>query len=134
MEALRDGVEDLVSVSADFVDLCGTILSDESLSPATRAMFLSISSSVPSRPDLSHYYKHLSVARKVVVRAVYKAHSDAVHAEFVKLQKLEEAMTSQRDSLKLRPLNRYVRENLFFDNIFAGDFFQSILDVASLTS
>ena len=76
---MRSGVTDgLVCVSDEFVDLYGKILNDEGLAVSTKGRFLAISSSCPSRPELSHLYNHLSHARTAVLQAVYKKHGETL--------------------------------------------------------
>ncbi|GMH63904.1 hypothetical protein TL16_g03833 [Triparma laevis f. inornata] len=87
VEALRTGVTDgLVSVSSDFVDLYGAILEDSNLSISTKGRFLSISSSCPSRPELSHFYHYLDSAKRAILQAVYARYGDKLTALFAELQ------------------------------------------------
>ncbi len=72
-------------VGADFVALYARVLTDAALSPATKALFLNVSESIPSRADLGHWYTEIAVARKDILRAVFDAHGPAVYAVYRKL-------------------------------------------------
>jgi len=87
VQALRAGVADgMVSVSSDFVDLYGAILQDSNLSDSTKGRFLRISSSCPSRPELSHFYTHLDLAKTAILQAVYARYSEALLKLFRELR------------------------------------------------
>eukprot|EP00520_Triparma_pacifica_P000850 CAMPEP_0118661866 /NCGR_PEP_ID=MMETSP0785-20121206/16516_1 /TAXON_ID=91992 /ORGANISM="Bolidomonas pacifica, Strain CCMP 1866" /LENGTH=991 /DNA_ID=CAMNT_0006555351 /DNA_START=61 /DNA_END=3032 /DNA_ORIENTATION=+ len=86
VEALRSGVADgLVEVSDGFVDLYGKILNDDGLAVSTKGRFLAISSSCPSRPEISHLYNHLSQARTAVLQAVYKKYGETLRKVYADL-------------------------------------------------
>ena len=76
----------MVSVSSDFVDLYGAILEDSNLSDSTKGRFLRISSSCPSRPELSHFYTHLDLAKTAILQAVYARYSEALLKLFRELR------------------------------------------------
>jgi len=87
VQALRAGAHDgMVSVSNHFIDLYGAILNDNTLSTSTKARFMSISSSCPSRPELSHFYHHLHLARNAILQAVYATHGQALLKLFLDLR------------------------------------------------
>ncbi|KAF0690930.1 Aste57867_17736 [Aphanomyces stellatus] len=80
VEALNAGRND-VTISPAFAALHGSILFDESLNPAVRALILSEKNALTSREDLSHHYDHIATATKALLQSVWAAHADKIHAK-----------------------------------------------------
>ena len=104
--AVSTGSSSEVKVSSVFLELFGKVLTDTSLSPATRALFLNIHESIPSRNDLGHLYLEIADARTALLQAVYDAHAPTVLCVYNEL--LSATMSKQNapqiDGLMERPL------------------------------
>ena len=92
----------------DYLKLVGTILEDDSLSPATKAKLLVLEESCPSRPDLQHYYQAIADCNSILSAAIYRAHGPLLIHIFDKLTSLNVPNQPQKDGLTLRPLKNLV--------------------------
>ena len=94
------------AVSNAYLQLFARILTDESLSPATRALFLNVHESIPSRDDLGHHYVFIAEARKIILAAVHEAHGDVILTMYQQLLQSgqEKQNAPQIDGLMERPL------------------------------
>ena len=59
-----------VKVSEGYLELFGSILSDNKISGSTKALFLNVTESIPSRPDLAHRYKVITGLSERVIRII----------------------------------------------------------------
>jgi hypothetical protein len=93
-------------VSDAYLQLFARILTDESLSPATRALFLNVHEAIPSRDDLGHHYQFIADARKIILSAVYRAHGEVVLTIYKQLLQSgqDKQGAPQIDGLMERPL------------------------------
>lgn len=105
IEAMVAGVK-VPAVSNAYLQLFARILTDESLSPATRALFLNVHESIPSRDDLGHHYVFIAEARKIILAAVHEAHGDVILTMYQQLLQSgqEKQNAPQIDGLMERPL------------------------------
>jgi aminopeptidase N len=106
IEAAVAGGGQTVEVSPVFLELFGKVLTDRTLSPATRALFLNIHESIPSRNDLGHLYVEISNARLALLQAVYDAHAPVVldaYRELLEASKVKQG-APQKEGLMERPL------------------------------
>ena len=84
------------SVSDTYLNLYATILADESLSLATRALILRIPAGTGTRSDLRHKYKEIAEAGKAMRQAVFDQHGPAVLALLTKIQSEDRDDAPQR--------------------------------------
>lgn len=86
---------DALSVSDTFLDLHATILADDRLSLATRALILRVPAGAANRGELRHRYKEIADAGKIMNQAVFDHHGDQLLALFTKIQKEEDTTAPQ---------------------------------------
>jgi aminopeptidase N len=106
IEAAVAGITPLPTVSPMFLQLYLRILTDESLSPATRALFLNVHEAIPSRGDLGHHYQYIADARRILLTAIYQTHGTIISKMFQKLfqEGQDRQGAAQIDGLMERPL------------------------------
>ncbi|TMW57325.1 hypothetical protein Poli38472_003250 [Pythium oligandrum] len=84
-------IEDLLkgdssaAISADWVNLHGSILFSEDLSPSARALTLVEARTIPSRDDLAHHYQAIKDATLALKQAVWAKYSKEIEALYTKL-------------------------------------------------
>ena len=105
IEAMVAGVE-TPAVSDAYLQLFARILTDETLSPATRALFLNVHESIPSRDDLGHHYVFIAQARQILLSSIFQAHGDVITTIYQSLLQSGQAKQGapQIDGLMERPL------------------------------
>ena len=98
--------EAVPSISDSYLQLYARVLTDESLSPATRALFLNVHESIPSRGDLGHHYVYIAKARELILQAVFNSHGKQIETIFNGLMESgqEKQGCPQIDGLMERPL------------------------------
>lgn len=67
-----------VTISPEFVELHGSILFNDELSPSTRALTLNEGKTITNREDLSHHYTEINEARKAILQAVWEKYGNKV--------------------------------------------------------
>ncbi len=78
-------------MSSTFVDLHGSILFSEDLSPCARAVTLAEGNTTPSRDDLAHHYTAINQAKKALLQAVWTKFSSKIerlYQKFVQTSRL----------------------------------------------
>ncbi|RLN76074.1 hypothetical protein BBJ28_00026779, partial [Nothophytophthora sp. Chile5] len=79
------GGDKLVEISPEFVELHGSILFSEELTPSARALTLVEAKTIPSRDDLSHHYAAIKDATTALLQAVWAKYSAKIEAAYTKL-------------------------------------------------
>ncbi|KAI9905690.1 hypothetical protein PsorP6_013741 [Peronosclerospora sorghi] len=74
-----------VQISSAFVELHGSILFSDNLSPSARALTLLEAKTIPTRDDLSHHYAVLKEATTALLQAVWANYSTKIEAAYNKL-------------------------------------------------
>jgi hypothetical protein len=59
------------AIGEEYLALYGSVLNDNSISLATRALFLAEDEAIPTRPDLSFRYQELATARRLMMEAAW---------------------------------------------------------------
>ena len=105
IQAIVNGTE-IPAVSDDYLQLYAKILTDTTLSPATRALFLNVHEAIPSRGDLGHHYQAIADAREIILTAVYTKHGQVIETMYNDLLELSKKKQNkpQIDGLMERPL------------------------------
>ncbi|KAJ0395141.1 hypothetical protein P43SY_002425 [Pythium insidiosum] len=73
-------------ISPDWVNLHGSILFSEGLSPSARALTLREARTIPSRDDLAHHYKEIKDATLALLQAVWAKYSKEIEALYNKMR------------------------------------------------
>lgn len=84
IESLLKG-DKQVEISSDFVELHGSILFSDELTPSARALTLVEPKTIPSRDDLSHHYGAIKEATTALLQAVWARYSSKIEAAYNKL-------------------------------------------------
>ncbi|TMW57329.1 hypothetical protein Poli38472_003254 [Pythium oligandrum] len=84
IEGLLKG-DSSVAVSDEWVDLYGSILFSEDLTPSARALTLREGRSIPSRDDLAHHYQAIVDATRALSQAVWAKYSKEIEALYTKI-------------------------------------------------
>ena len=87
--------DDALSVSDTYLDLHATILADDRLSLATRALILRVPAGAANRGELRHRYKEIADAGKIMNQAVFDHHGDQLLGLLTKIQKEEDTTAPQ---------------------------------------
>ncbi|OWZ13362.1 Membrane alanine aminopeptidase [Phytophthora megakarya] len=74
-----------VEISPEFVELHGSILFSNDLSPSARALTLGESKTIPNRDELSHHYAAVNCATRALLQAVWAKYSKQIEAAYSKL-------------------------------------------------
>ncbi|CAI5727970.1 unnamed protein product [Peronospora effusa] len=80
---LNDNKE--VEISPEFVELHGSILFSDELTPSARALTLMESKTISSRDDLSHHYAAVKEATTALLQAVWTRYSTKIESAYKKL-------------------------------------------------
>ncbi|GLE06297.1 hypothetical protein PINS_up015544 [Pythium insidiosum] len=75
-----------VAISPEWVNLHGSILFSEDLSPSARALTLREARTIPSRDDLAHHYKEIKDATLALLQAVWAKYSKEIEALYNKMR------------------------------------------------
>jgi aminopeptidase N len=75
-----------VAISEKWVNLHGSILFQEDLSPSARALTLVEARTIPSRDDLSHHYLAIKDATLALKQAVWAKYAKQIEAAYTKLR------------------------------------------------
>ncbi|RHY20933.1 hypothetical protein DYB25_000731 [Aphanomyces astaci] len=106
VEALIGGRND-VTISPAFTALHGSILFDETLNPAVRALILSEKNALTTREDLSHHYDHITTATVALLQSVWAAHGEKIDAKLKALIKAS-VPGPHKDQLLERKLKQHL--------------------------
>ena len=101
-----------------YLELFSTILNDGSMSPATKALLLMIEESVPSRPDLGHYYQKIADAKTALINAIQEKYGETI----VKMYDALAAAAKpgpQLEGIKERPLKNMLLGMICRSNSFS---------------
>ncbi|KAL4108621.1 hypothetical protein PRIC1_000334 [Phytophthora ramorum] len=74
-----------VEISPEFVELHGSILFSDELTPSARALTLVEAKMIPSRDDLSHHYAAIKEATTALLQSVWTKYSTKIEAAYTKL-------------------------------------------------
>ncbi|RLN50615.1 hypothetical protein BBJ29_010001, partial [Phytophthora kernoviae] len=74
-----------VEISPEFVELHGSILFSDELTPSARALTLVEAKTIPSRDDLSHHYAAIKKATTALLQAVWAKYSSNIETAYNKL-------------------------------------------------
>ncbi|KAE9027867.1 hypothetical protein PR001_g11877 [Phytophthora rubi] len=74
-----------VEIYPEFVELHGSILFSDELTPSARALTLVEAKTIPSRDDLSHHYAAVKEATTALLQAVWAKYSTNIEAAYNKL-------------------------------------------------
>ncbi|KAL3668363.1 hypothetical protein V7S43_006453 [Phytophthora oleae] len=74
-----------VEISSEFVELHGSILFSDELTPSARALTLGETKTIPNHDELSHHYVALNSATTALLQAVWSKYSRQVEALYAKL-------------------------------------------------
>ncbi|ETO85342.1 hypothetical protein F444_00927 [Phytophthora nicotianae P1976] len=74
-----------VEISSEFVELHGSILFSDELTPSARALTLGEAKTIPNHDELSHHYATVNDATTALLQAVWAKHSNQIEAAYSEL-------------------------------------------------